>query len=368
MTPPAQEFNPYELYAIRIPLGMVSHPDLSWGAKVLYGRLALYRGGKPEGFCKPRLESLAMAMAASVDTIDRWLGELVAEGFIERKRHGRGVAECIFLPHPALVNRPASQSQNSPPNSAKMRNQSQGPNSADLPPQFRKSEAPNSANSGEKSPHPTDRTGSSATENVHHQDVQENVHHQNGDEKAFGNEKFDNEGKHSPPPRQNPEAELRDIYRRKTGEEISRDVERRIWETCELRGVTRVELIEALQEHIRNAWHNPAGFLTDFARKINSKRSRPLEAVTTATPGYAPETGPCAICKGVGYLRFDEDPALREYCECALGRDLQRADKRLGAANAVPAPAEAPKPPDSSDTSEPNDNLHSGRSRVRNVS
>lgn len=367
MTPPDAGFNPYGLHAIRIPLGMVSYPGLSAGAKLLYGRLSLYRGRQPDGFCRPSLETLALAMGASVDSVDRWLGELVREGFIERKRRGRAVAECLFLPHPVLVDSATLRNQDSP-DSAGTPNREQGPDSADLPPQFRNGEAPNSANQAAKSPYPTDGQEGYATENVHHQDVQENVHHHDGDEKAFGNEKFDDEGKHSPAPRQNPEAELRDIYRRKTGEGISRDVERRIWETCELRGVTRAEYIDALQEHIRNAWHNPAGFLTDFARKINSKRSRPLEAVTTATPGYAPETGPCAICKGVGYLRFDENPALREYCECALGCDLQRADKRLGAANAVPAPAEAPKPPDSSATSQPNDNLLSGCPGVRNVS
>jgi hypothetical protein len=182
--------------------------------------------------------------------------------------------------------------------------------------------------------------------------------------------KFDDEKKPSPP-RPTPEEDLRAIYRGKTGVEISRDVEVRIWETCELRGVTRVEFIDALQAHIPNTWHNPAGFLTNFARNIHTKRSRRLEVVSTA-PTHIQETGPCVRCKAAGYVHFDQDPSLREYCECALGRDLQRTDKRRAQAQApaapAPAPAETPKPPDSSATSQPNDNLLSGCPGVRNVS
>lgn len=366
MTSPSDEFNPYGLYAIHIPLGMVAYPDLSWGAKALYGRLALYRGKKPGGFCKPYLDTLAQAMGVSVDTIDRWLGELVREGFIERKRHRRAVAECIFLPHPVLVDSANPPNQDSP-DSAETPNQERFPDSADLPPRFRNSAPLDSANPDEKSPHPVDSTDTYAPENIHHQNIQENVHSKDGDEAPFQSLNFDDEGKHSPPPRRNPEEELRAIYREKTGVEISRDVEQRIWETCELRGVTREEYIDALQEHVPRAWYNPAGFLTDFARKIHTKRSRPLEEVTTAPPGYAPEKGPCVICKGVGYLRFDENPALCEYCDCALGRDLQRADTRRGQAqaDAKPAPAATPEP---SSTSEPGDDLHSGGPGVRNVS
>lgn len=367
MKPPCSEFNPYGLHAIRVPLEMVSYPGLSAGAKLLYGRLALYRGRQEGGFCRPSLEKLAQAMGTSVDSVDRWLGDLVREGFIERKRRRRVVAECIFLPHPVLVDSATPPNQDSP-DSAKTPNQEPRPDSADLPPRFRKDEPLDSANRDEKSPHPADSTDTYATENVHHQNIQENVHSKDGDETPFQSLHFDDEEKHSPPPRRNPEEELRAIYREKIGAEISRDVEQRIWETCELRAVTRVEFIDALQEHIPNAWYNPAGFLTNFARNIHTKRSRPLEKASTTTPSYAPETGRCATCKGVGYLRYDQNPALCEYCGCALGLDLQLADMRRAKVQADLKPAETPNPPDSSASPEPNDDLHSGDPGVRNVS
>jgi hypothetical protein len=357
--PPSSEFNPYGLHAIRIPLEMVSYPGLSAGAKLLYGRLALFRGRQEGGFCRPSLEKLAQAMGTSVDSVDRWLGELVREGFIERKRHRRAVAECVFLPHPVLVDSANPPNQDSP-DSAEAPNQERFPDSANLPPRFRKNAPLDSANPDEKSPHAADSTDTYGTENIHHQNIQENVHFKDGDETPFQSLDLDDEEKHSPPPRRNPEEELRAIYREKTGVEISQDVERRIWETCELRGVARTEFIDAVRGHIRGKWHTPAAFLTDFARKIHTKRSRPLEEVTTATPGYAPETGRCAICKGIGYLRFDENPVLCEYCDCALGRDLQRADKRRAQEQAEASAA--------STTSEPGDDLHSGGPGGRNVS
>jgi Helix-turn-helix domain len=83
----AKRFNPYGLHAIHIPLALVNYDgatetrkSLSWGAKVLYGRLALFLGrpkSNSESFCSPSLETVASAMATSVDTIGRWLRELI---------------------------------------------------------------------------------------------------------------------------------------------------------------------------------------------------------------------------------------------------------------------------------------------------
>src|SRR5579872_2947315 len=97
----SESFNPYSLHSIHIPLEMVAYPDLSWGAKVLYGRLALYLGKpRPGARCNPNLETLAANMGTSVDTIDRWLKELTEQAFIKRRRRGRFSAEIIFLSHP----------------------------------------------------------------------------------------------------------------------------------------------------------------------------------------------------------------------------------------------------------------------------
>jgi hypothetical protein len=134
-----EPFNPYGLHAIRVPVAMLGFQGVSFGAKCLYGRLALYLGKPRAGaHCDPNLDTLARDMATSVDTINRWLSELIGEKFIERRRRGRLRAECIFLPHPCLSN------------SAELRNQDTAlipqpcgveaaPNSADLPVQFRRS-------------------------------------------------------------------------------------------------------------------------------------------------------------------------------------------------------------------------------------
>jgi Helix-turn-helix domain len=126
-------FNPYGLHAIHIPLALVKYDgatetrnSLSWGAKVFYGRLALFLGKpKADSFCNPNLETMAAAMETSSDTIGRWLAELIDHGFIKRTRRGRGPAECVFLRHPCL-------SPEHDPDSVDLRNQTNRSKSADL--------------------------------------------------------------------------------------------------------------------------------------------------------------------------------------------------------------------------------------------
>jgi len=131
------KFNPYGLHAIRIPLALLMYDgatqtrkSLSWGAKAFYGRLALFLGKpKAESFCNPDLRTMAAAMKTSEDTVGRWLVELAEHGFIERIRKGRGPAECVFLPHPCLLQGAAREDE---PNSADVRNQESGSDSAAL--------------------------------------------------------------------------------------------------------------------------------------------------------------------------------------------------------------------------------------------
>jgi hypothetical protein len=134
------DFNPYGQHSIYIPLKLVSYdgatPEkaaLSWGAKVLFGRLALFlgkpRAGK-ESFCNPTLQTMAASMGVSVDTVGRFLGELISHGFIKRRRRGPGrPAECIFLVHPIFRRgdepRPCDDS-------ASLRSQERDSDSADL--------------------------------------------------------------------------------------------------------------------------------------------------------------------------------------------------------------------------------------------
>ena len=111
-----EPFNPYTLHAVRVPLGMLTYPGISAGAKLLYGRLALYLGKPRAGaHCDPALPTLARDMATSVDTISRWLAELIVEKFIERRHRGRLCAECILLPHACLSNSAELRNQDAAP-------------------------------------------------------------------------------------------------------------------------------------------------------------------------------------------------------------------------------------------------------------
>lgn len=133
-----------------------------------------------------------------------------------------------------------------------------------------------------------------------------------------------------------PEDELRDIHRTKTGVEIAPDLLSRLKETCELRGATLAEYVEAIRPHTPNAWSNPAGFMTDFARKIRSK-----------TPGGNPnlrltridttikETARCRECGGVGTQNG-------KYCDCQLGQDLKRVEQQRAARQPNSTPVQLP--------------------------
>jgi hypothetical protein len=124
-------FNPWNRFrGIFIPLSLFSYDKLSAGAKLLYGRLALYRGKRNDGICNPSLDTLAKETGASADTLGRWLKELTIQGFIRRVHRGPKLnAECQFLWHPVLEQslRPSLSS------TADLRNQASA-DSADLPP------------------------------------------------------------------------------------------------------------------------------------------------------------------------------------------------------------------------------------------
>jgi len=101
------EFNPYGLHSIRIPLGLLLYPGVSPGAKLLYGRLLLFRGREPDGYCNPGLKQMAAEMGGvSLASIKRWLAELVEHGFIRRQRRQRQEAENFFLHHPSFFDSP----------------------------------------------------------------------------------------------------------------------------------------------------------------------------------------------------------------------------------------------------------------------
>ena len=149
--------------------------------------------------------------------------------------------------------------------------------------------------------------------------------------------KVDDEKPHpSPAVRLSPRDELREIYRKAAGTEISGDVLQRFFETIELRGVPIDEAMNELREHHvphMDRWRNPDGFLTDFAKRVRTKfhnsLGRKLELVSVRTN----RGGLCTKCQ-CGYLRYDADLAKRAYCDCELGRDLKLVDDRMAEAAA----------------------------------
>jgi hypothetical protein len=115
----------------RIPVALFMYPRLSPGSKLLYARLTLFRGPKRDGYCNPDLHTMASAMVTSVDTVERWLGELIAEGFIARRRRRRAAAEIVFLPHPCFFDSATTPNQETPQDSTDLPNQNSSQDSAE---------------------------------------------------------------------------------------------------------------------------------------------------------------------------------------------------------------------------------------------
>jgi Helix-turn-helix domain len=166
-------WTPYELFSIHIPLALVPSRAISPGAKLLYGRLALFRGKRKDGFCTPGLSVLTREMGVSEDTVERWLRELVAERLIEQRLRGRYPAEYIFLPHP-IFDSAALRSLHSKEDSAESRNQL-GSASARGSTSLRKSAPLGSANGVDNTAQTIDSSGNYPHENIHHQNILENA-------------------------------------------------------------------------------------------------------------------------------------------------------------------------------------------------
>ena len=118
-----------------------------------------------------------------------------------------------------------------------------------------------------------------------------------------------------------PDEELRAIFEQKTGVRISLDVERRVWETVELRGCTRAEFIERLRPHATNDWTNPAGFLTAFARRVGQVSATKIEILESAAEPERNAWGRCGECNGLG--KTDTG-----WCSCETGRDFAAIELR----------------------------------------
>jgi len=99
----SKPFNPWKRFnGIFVPLGVLTHPGLSDGAKLMYGKLCLHAGRA--GICYVGRDTIAKDLGVHVATVARQLTELTEAGFIRRLQRGRGrAAVCEFLYHPALI-------------------------------------------------------------------------------------------------------------------------------------------------------------------------------------------------------------------------------------------------------------------------
>ncbi|MFN7918908.1 MAG: helix-turn-helix domain-containing protein [Bryobacteraceae bacterium] len=100
-----------------IPIGLLSDPDLSDGAKALWARLYWLAGS--HGECSPRADALASQIGKSVDTIGRLISELIQGGYIQRLRRGPNRPHAYRFLEPATL----SESVRKPQDTADLRSQ-----------------------------------------------------------------------------------------------------------------------------------------------------------------------------------------------------------------------------------------------------
>jgi len=128
--------NPWKLFhGSQVPNWLLERKEVSPGAKLCYARLCQYAG--ENGSCYPALDTLAKEMGVSVDSVTRYVQELVKEGLIKSVRRGFKKSNVYFFkPHewisawfslrnmriPESVKMPDHESANMPtPESAEMR-------------------------------------------------------------------------------------------------------------------------------------------------------------------------------------------------------------------------------------------------------
>lgn len=326
---------PFQPDFVAIPYAVFVDPNLSHAAKLTYGRLKLYAGEDGRAF--PKHETLASEVCLRDRQLRTVLSELQAAGWIEWRR---ARTNCVYT---VFSDRQKTTTLN------------------------RQDRQKTTSQSGGKLPITSaESCHSRVAENCRQKRSIENHHQKRGMEKknsgaavegsaggatskekpkakSSESEKADDEQPKTAREREifaHPEDELKAIFREKTGDELSPDVERRIWELLEIRGVPRKQFMDELRKHVPNAWRNPAGFLTNFARKIGSVSTPELVAPLEPEPPKN-GNGRCSACNGIGYAHWDADPAARVYCSCKMGRELKRVDARPLAETSGPAPAAA---------------------------
>jgi hypothetical protein len=318
---------------VKVPLQILNDGSLSHAAKLVYGRLKLYAG--KNGRCYPSQQTLAREVCLRERQLRNVLLELQVAGWIDWRQTRSTCVYTIFSDRQKTADqtgknfpvRPEDLRRSRPEGNCQQKrgfenhHQHQQKN-------IEKSAAvrQRSLQNSEHDPSSHGKTPSKSKiddDEKNHFAIPAGPHLElNGRLKNGHAFMKADDGKPKPLlPYCSPEDELRDVYRNKAGLDIAPDVLSRIKSLCELRSVTLAEYVDALRPHVPNAWANPAGFLTDFARKIHSKTvgGNPAQ-VLTHDDMIVKETARCTNCRGVG----TKDG---EYCSCKLGRELKRIEQ-----------------------------------------
>lgn len=96
----SNRINPYRLFVGSfMPNWLLSRPEISTNAKVVYARLAQYAGKDGEAF--PLMQTLADEVGMQLKTVQRALDELKEHRLIESEQRGFGQSNIyFFLRHP----------------------------------------------------------------------------------------------------------------------------------------------------------------------------------------------------------------------------------------------------------------------------
>ena len=118
--------------------------------------------------------------------------------------------------------------------------------------------------------------------------------------------------------------------RNATGIIEDRALIRAIIEKVETRGGTLREFLDWVKPRARRLKERPGpGFYLSEARKWGSSANQPAPDPCQVSPTRPPAGGKCQCCGGFGRLRDGG------YCECSMGRDLARVEKRTNAKSAA---------------------------------
>ena len=100
-----QAFSPYKLFTgIFIPEGVCKCPDLSAGAKIVYGRLCRFAG--EDGKAYPAVPTVGRELGISGKQARRYVRELEEKNFIRADREPGRTSHYVFLWHAAFEGTP----------------------------------------------------------------------------------------------------------------------------------------------------------------------------------------------------------------------------------------------------------------------